>query len=63
MTHTTTETTAPIAPLDAAPIAQSDSPAAIILAIAILLSSLMGGITQLVRIMLMRSGTPPQSGQ
>jgi hypothetical protein len=47
---TTTQQTGPsIASIDPTPIVQSDSPTAVILAIAILLSTLMNGVTKLVR--------------
>lgn len=50
---TSTEQTVPqIAPIDPEPIAQSESPTAIILAVAILLSIALGSITQLVQVIL-----------
>jgi hypothetical protein len=45
---------AQIAPIDSKPILQSESPTAIILAIAILLSLLITGITELVRVLEVR---------
>ncbi|PSB22589.1 hypothetical protein C7B76_03310 [filamentous cyanobacterium CCP2] len=47
-----TQQTAPHASIDPEPIAQSESPTAIILAIAILLSISIGSITQLVQVIL-----------
>ena len=53
----THQTAAQIIPIDPTPIAQSDSPTAVILAVAILLSILLGGITGLVRVLVVaRSG-------
>jgi hypothetical protein len=47
---TTSQQSVPsITSIDPTPIVQSDSPTAVILAIAILLSTLMNGVTQLVR--------------
>jgi hypothetical protein len=52
----TTQNSAPVLPIDPTPIAQSESPTAMILAIAILISLLTSGITGLVQvIMLTRS--------
>jgi hypothetical protein len=42
-----------IAPIDPTPIVQSESPTAVILAIAILISILISGITGLVRVIVM----------
>jgi hypothetical protein len=49
---TINQTVQPIAPLDPTPIVQSDSPTAVILAIAILISLLLSGITSLVRVVM-----------
>jgi len=46
----TQQTVLPIAPIDPTSIIQSDSPTAVILAIAILISMLISGITGLVRV-------------
>jgi hypothetical protein len=48
----TNQTVPPIAPLEPTSIAQSDSPTAVILAIAILISILIGSITGLVRVII-----------
>ncbi len=48
----TQQTVPPIAPIDPKTIAQSESPTAIILAVAILLSISIGSITQLVQVIL-----------
>jgi hypothetical protein len=54
LTH---QTASQIAPIDPTPIVQSESPTAVILAIAILLSILISGITGLVRVLVLtRSG-------
>ncbi|MCL6436311.1 MAG: hypothetical protein K6T90_19295 [Leptolyngbyaceae cyanobacterium HOT.MB2.61] len=50
LTH---QATSPIAPIDPTPIIQSESPTAVILAIAILISILTSGITGLVRVIVM----------
>jgi hypothetical protein len=50
LTH---QATSQIAPIDPTPIIQSESPTAVILAIAILISTLIGGITKLVRVIMM----------
>jgi hypothetical protein len=50
LTH---QATSQIAPIDPTPIIQSESPTAVILAIAILISMLIGGITGLVRVIMM----------
>ena len=50
----TNQTISPIAPIDPTPIAQSESPTAVILAIAILISVLVSGITSLVRAVMVR---------
>ncbi|MBU7581959.1 MAG: hypothetical protein KAF91_03465 [Nostoc sp. TH1S01] len=50
---TTSQTISPVAPIDAKPIIENgESPTAIILAIAILISMLIGSITGLIRVIL-----------
>lgn len=51
---TTNQSALPVAPINPALIAQSESPTAVILAIAILISVLVGGITSLVRVVIVR---------
>ena len=54
LTH---QTISPIAPIDPTPIVHSESPTAVILAIAILISILISGITGLVQVLVVtRSG-------
>lgn len=50
------QATSQIARIDPTPIIQSESPTAVILAIAILISILTSGITGLVRVMVIKSG-------
>jgi hypothetical protein len=50
---TTQQTVPSIAPIDPQPIAQSESPAAVILAIAILISVVIGSITGLVQVIML----------
>jgi hypothetical protein len=52
-TPLTHQTTSQITPIDPTPIVQSESPTAVILAIAILISILTTGITGLVRVIVM----------
>jgi hypothetical protein len=49
----TQQTPLPIAPIDPTPIVQSTSPTAVILAIAILISILIGSITALIQVILL----------
>lgn len=51
-TPSTQQTVPSIAPIDPQPIAQSESPTAIILAIAILISIVIGSITGLVQVIM-----------
>jgi hypothetical protein len=49
----TQQTVSPIAPIDPTPIIQSESPTAVILAISILISILVGSITSLIQVIMM----------